>query len=273
VDGPSVVHAASEIFRQRNFSQAVAACREALHEHPDDVDLRLLLGRSLMALRRDAEAQLEVAYCLKLRPRCPEAYQLLGELAFRRDELNAAEIFFREALRLQGRDVHTQVLLDVVHSLRLQSKTRTRPAAAAAKLPAASAAAGHFSPSTGSGKAGQGPPVPTHSVADDAPTIEKPPEKLRRKRVALGSDPGIQSDREAIARAPGPEQVALKVAGREGGFGEYLVHMGVLTRAQLFAVLHRHYHEKLRIGDACVKLGFARQREIAHHLAAYHERS
>lgn len=200
-----------------------------------DVELRLLLGRSLMALRRDAEAQSEVAQVLKLRPRCPEAYQLLGELAFRRDELNAAEIFFREALRIQGKHAHTQVLLDVVMSLK--QETRTRPAAAAAKLPAASAAAGPF-----------------------------------RKRVALGSDAGVRSEREAIARAPGPEQVALKVAGREGGFGEYLVRMGVLTRTQLFAVLHRHYHENLRIGDACVKLGFAREAEIEHHLAAYHDR-
>ncbi len=263
MDGPSVRAAATEIFRQRNFSQVVAACREALATIPEDVELRLLLGRALMALRRDAEAQIEVAHCLKLRPRCPEAYQLLGELAFRRDELNAAEIFFREALRLQGRDTHTQVLLDVVHSLRFSNQSKNRPAAAAAKLPAASAAAGPYHP-----EVANYPDVPP----DEAPTIEAPREQKRRKRLALGSDPGVESDRAAIARAPGPEQVALKVAGREGGFGEYLVHMGVLTRAQLFAVLHRHYHENLRIGDACVKLGFAKPREIEHHLAAYHDR-
>jgi hypothetical protein len=279
---PSVLQAAAEIFRQRNFSQAVAACREALVDRPDDVELRLLLGRSLMSLRRDAEAQIEVACCLRQKPRCPEAYQLLGELAFRRDELNAAEIFLREAERLaDGHDTHVRILLDVVRSLRAQQKSsEIRPAAAAAKLPAASAAAGpFFSPyecahgsltfqrrDRSSDEDADGPPT----EEDDAP----PPVAVapRRKRIAHGSDPGIECERAAIARAPGPERVALELAGREGGFGEYLVHMGVLTRAQLFAVLHRHYDEHLRIGDACVKLGFARPREIEQHLAAYHDR-
>lgn len=235
--------AATEIFRQRNFSQAVAACREALAHSPEEVDLRLLLARSLMALRRDAEAQVEVATCLRLRPRCGEAYQLLGELAFRRDELNAAEIFFREALRLNQDDVHARVLLDIISSL------KTRPAAAAAKLPAASAAAGHLSAS---------------------------PKQVgkKKKRMALGSDPGVASERAALRDRGAPaEKVALEAAGREGGFGEYLVHMGVLTRAQLFAVLHRHYHEKLRLGDAVVKLGFARPEVVEQYAREYHVRS
>jgi tetratricopeptide (TPR) repeat protein len=238
VDWSSVLHAATETFRQRNFSQVVAACREALAQAPDVVELRLLLAKALMALRRDAEAQVEVAYCLRLGPKCPDAYQLLGELAFRRDELNAAEIFFREALRLDPEDVHSRVLIDIIRSL------RTRPAAAAAKLPAASAAAG---PSFVGRKKG----VPS--------------------RLALGSDPGIESERRSIARTPGPERTALEASRRDGGFGEYLVRMGVLTRQQLFTVLNLHYRDNSRIGDAAVRLGYARPDIVEQYARAYHD--
>jgi tetratricopeptide (TPR) repeat protein len=212
-------------------------CREALAQTTDGIELRLLLAKALMALRRDAEAQVEVAHCLRQGPKCPDAYQILGELAFRRDELNAAEIFFREALRLNPEDVHSRVLLDIIQSI------RTRPAAAAAKLPAASAAAG---PSFIGRKKG----VPS--------------------RLALGSDPGLDPDRKSIAKSRGPERIALEVAGREGGFGEYLVHMGVLTRQQLFAVLSQHYRDKSRIGDAAVRLGYAKPDVVEQYARAYH---
>src|SRR5262245_50046951 len=100
MDRTGVLTAARELYRQRNFSQTVAACRDALAPCQGDVDLRLLLARALMALRRDSEAQEEVADALHRRTGCAEAYQLLGELAFRRDELRAADTFLREALRL-----------------------------------------------------------------------------------------------------------------------------------------------------------------------------
>jgi hypothetical protein len=232
----------------------VAACREALVTFPDALELRLLLARALMALRRDAEAQVEVAQCLRIVPRCPDAYQLLGELAFRRDEMDAAEIFFREALRLNESDVHSCVLLDIIQSL------KARPAAAAAKLPAASAAAGL---SSGRLQAFAAPPP--------GEAERGPPRAGRRKRTALGSDPGVPSTRDAIAAARGPERVAMLLAGREGGFGEYLVHMGVLTRQQLFSVLHRHYRDRVRIGDAAVKMGYAKADVVEQYARAYHQ--
>ncbi len=123
---------------QRHYSQAAAACKSALSSDPSHVDLRLILAESLMSLRRDAEAQVEVAVALRERPRCSVAYRLLGALAFRRDELRAAEIFLREALRVAPGNRQSSDLLDMVRS-------RQTPAAAAAKLPAASAAAGTFS--------------------------------------------------------------------------------------------------------------------------------
>ena len=103
--GTNVVRAATELFRQRNFAQVVTTCRADLGARPDDVRVRILLARALMALRRDGEAQSEVSAALRHDPTCAEAYQLLGELAFRRDELRAAEIFLRDVVgaRVQGR--------------------------------------------------------------------------------------------------------------------------------------------------------------------------
>ena len=74
---PTVLEGASELFRQRSFAQVVSTCKAELAAHPEEVDVRILLARALMALRRDGEAQAEVSQCLRQRPRCPEAYQLL----------------------------------------------------------------------------------------------------------------------------------------------------------------------------------------------------
>jgi hypothetical protein len=131
----NVLAAARELLHQQHYDEVVQACQTALDVVPDHVGLRLLLAESLMSMRRDAEAQQEVAAALKVSPACPDAFRLLGALAFRRDELRAAEIFLREALRVAPDDRSSSVLLEKV-------RIRKTPAAAAAKLPAASAAAG-----------------------------------------------------------------------------------------------------------------------------------
>lgn len=222
--------AARELLRQRSFSQAVAACRDALARNPDDVDARLLLARALMALGRDGEAQVEVAAALRRRAGDPEAYQLLGELAFRRDELRAAEVFLREALRLHPDDARSRVLLDVI--LAQDGKNEKRPAAAAAKLPAAPAAAGPFS---------RNGAHPRRGASDGERTV------LARQR-----------DRSVAVRVD------------SGGFGEYLVRQGVLSRTQLLSVLQRHYLDGCRVGDAAVRLGYASPERIESLASRYH---
>ena len=131
----SVLAAARELLQQRHFEEVIDACKTALSIAPKHVELRLLHAEALMLLRRDGEAQREVALALREYPSCPQAYRLLGELAFRRDELRAAETFLREALRVSPTDHSSASLLEMV-------QRRKTPAAAAAKLPAASAAAG-----------------------------------------------------------------------------------------------------------------------------------
>jgi hypothetical protein len=131
----NVLVAARELLQQQHFDEVVDACQTALDIVPNHVGFRLLLAESLMSMRRDAEAQSEVAAALKVSPASPDAFRLLGALAFRRDELRAAEVFLRQALRVAPHDHSSELLLE-------QVKQRKPPAAAAAKLPAASAAAG-----------------------------------------------------------------------------------------------------------------------------------
>jgi tetratricopeptide (TPR) repeat protein len=132
------MRAAVELFAARQYPGVVAACQDALCDDPDDVRLRLLRARALMALRRDAEAQTEISECLRLEPRFGAAYRVLGELAARRDESASAKIFLREALRLDPDDEEARAWLGVVEAM-------VRSTAAADKLPAAAAVVGHLS--------------------------------------------------------------------------------------------------------------------------------
>jgi tetratricopeptide (TPR) repeat protein len=237
------VEGAVQLFRQRNFAQVVTTCQAELATRPDDVELRILLARALMALRRDAEAQAEVSRCLRLRPGCGDAYQLLGELAFRRDELRAAEIFLREALRLNADDHHARVLLDIIQAM-------TKPAAAAAKLPAATAAAGPSPVADGS--------APSALPDRESPAFQLAPRRASRRQTTDRTRPVIE----------GEVSVAIRIGG---GFGEYLVHAHVLTRAQLFSVLHLHYRDRCRVGQAVVKLGIATEETIEEHARRYQD--
>lgn len=149
------MRAALELFGARQYPGVVAACQDALADDPDDVHLRLLRARALMALRRDAEAQTEISECLRLEPRFGAAYRLLGELAARRDEIESAKIFLREALRLDPGDAEAREWLEVVHAM-------VRSTAAADKLPAAAAVVGHLSPAPARSPRARGtePPPP-----------------------------------------------------------------------------------------------------------------
>jgi tetratricopeptide (TPR) repeat protein len=135
----SVIRAAGELYTARQFPGVVAACTEALEDEPGCTELRLLRARSLLHLRRDVDAQLDLREVIRFEPKCAIAYRLLGELAARREELESARIFLQEAVRLDPDDHEAKDWLAVVQGL-------IRPAAAPDKLPATGAAAGASSP-------------------------------------------------------------------------------------------------------------------------------
>jgi hypothetical protein len=178
---------AREMVRARDLEAAVTTCRAALGRSPLDADARLLLAEALLGLGRDAEAKGEVALALRQRPRCPIAYRLLAELALRRDERRAAEVFLRESLREAPGDPTT---LAMIAALGAQAK---QPAAAAAKLPAASAAAGPIPARL---------PAPSASRSLAPPRPHGPSRAVPTTRAASTSEPIGAPRAPAISGAP-----------------------------------------------------------------------
>ena len=99
-----VIATALELFAARHYPGVVAVCTDALEDEPECVPLLLFRARANVALRRDLEAQADLRDVIRLDARCCAAYRLLGELAARNDENEAAAQFFREALSLDPGD-------------------------------------------------------------------------------------------------------------------------------------------------------------------------
>jgi hypothetical protein len=123
------------MFRAQQFTGVASLCADALEGEPDNLDLRVLRVRALLALRRDEEARVELSRILRSHQETAEVFQLLGELAIRRKKLDAAETFLRHALRLAPHDRKVSALLELVRS-------SNQPTVAVEKLPAATATVG-----------------------------------------------------------------------------------------------------------------------------------
>ena len=226
------MRAALELYGARQYPGVVAACQDALSDDPGNVNLRLLRARALMALRRDAEAQTEISECLRIEPGFSAAYRVLGELAARRDEIESAKIFLREALRLDPHDSEAREWLEVVHAM-------VRSTAAADKLPAAAAVVGHLSPRT--------------------PRSAAPASGRGGQPRARGTQPPPDMRPSTLSQLP--------VAS---GFGNYLVETGVLTPVQLRAAQAYKRSTGLRLGAAAVALGFVSELKVEWASLAYH---
>src|SRR5215831_16940173 len=112
-----VANRAEALVNGRRYGDAVDLCRRGLATDANAIELRLLLGRALMALHRDDEAEAELQECLLRNSQCTEAYRMLGELAFRCDRHRVAAEYLREATRLCPDDMASLVLLEVVTEL------------------------------------------------------------------------------------------------------------------------------------------------------------
>ncbi len=148
------MRAAIELYRAREYPGVAVVCADALDHDPDNLHLRLLRAKALLALRNDLEAQDELAECVRRDAECVAAFRLLGELGIRRDQPESATVFLREALRLDPNDGEAEEWLRL--ALNMTRRTRQvagtaspplRSTTAAEKLPAAAAVVGHLSPS------------------------------------------------------------------------------------------------------------------------------
>lgn len=247
------MQAALELFRARQFPGCVAVCTDALAQHPDNLHLRLLRARALLALRRDEEAQRELRDCLRRDPDFAQAYRLLGELTLRRDELLSAEIFLKEALRIDPSDRDAADLLEIVNSL-------NQPTVAVDHLPAAAATVG--CPSFPKPRRARSRPPRLAQGSADRP----------RQRLARGTDSDVADGTSAGADTDVPTEPEAPPARTRTGFGQYLLKIGVLTPMQLQAALAYHRSARVRVGCAAVALGFVSEPKVEWAAHAYHAR-
>ena len=302
----SVLAAALELFDARQFPGVAAVCAEALSDEPRDVGLRLLRARALLALRRDAAAQAEVSEILRIDPRCGGAHRLLGELAARRDEVQSARAFLREALRLAPGDEEATVWLAIVDAM-------GGPAVAADQFPAVAAAVGRRSPLA---------PLPPRAKRGTHPHVTPKPmlRVVPAVPIAAAPLPAVvprASSTIAVVAAPvaakGPPPIPVRALGRRTppvpattmaaaaahvpvrrlatvrgtvpppvatvrpselyiGFGAYLVDVGVLSELQLRATLAYKKSTGVRLGAAACALGFATERRLESASLVYHGR-
>ena len=267
MDSVAIVAAARELFAARQYAGVVAVCGDAVAELPAGdravIALRLLAARSLLALRRDADAQAEIRACLQVEPQCGPAYRMLGELAARADELASAKIFLREAVRLGPDDEEAREWLGIVETMaraRGLDTGRREPRRAAAPAPVARPL----------------PPSPP-------PPSPPPPPRPRPVRVqALPLPPRPPTERPPSIPAPvPPARTALGTQSSSGnsaplpvaaGFGQHLVDCGLLSPVQLRAALVYKKSTGVRLGAALAALGLLSEQKIEWASLAYHGR-
>jgi len=186
-------------------------------------------------LRRDEEAQRDLRHCLQQDPQCSLGYRLLGELCLRKDELQSANIFFREAIRMNPDDQDALEFLEIVTNL-------IQPTVVAEKLPAAVVTVGC-----------------SLIVSQQSPRAHRP------RRLAHGT-----SNESTVPARAGTVDGSTVPA--RAGFGNYLVEIGALTPIQLKAALAYHQTSGVRIGGAASALGFVSQPKVEWAAHAYHSR-
>jgi len=230
---------AERLFQSRQYGSAASICAQALELEPDNLDLRILRARALMALRRDEEAKRELSRALRWHPASGEAYRLLGELAIRRGKLKAASTFLRQAVRFSDESACAQGLLELIES-------SNQPTVAVEKLPAATATVGCPFSEHGVDPVGLG----SRSLMTTTATA---PGRPHLRRMAAGSQ------NESTAE--------LNLGER---FGRYLVDIGALTPLQLRAALDYHRRAGVRLGAAAVALGFLSEPSVEWAAHDYH---
>jgi tetratricopeptide (TPR) repeat protein len=225
------------LLREGRYREVVERCAPVLDANPTYVPLRLLVAQSLVALRRDLEAETQLRYCIELDPDCGPAYRYLGELEIRRGRPKSAARMLEQACRLCPGDREARDLLLVVErQLRRATDTPVR-------VPAAR------------------PTGPVLARGTDAP----PPRRRRPPTARLDPEAG----RRKLARGTETPDRPQRHATLRDDFGDYLADAGLLSRAQVRAALIYRRTRGGDLGGAAIALGFVSEPKLRWALQAY----
>jgi len=103
---------AEELRRAHEFEESVATCRAGLEIHPEYLSARVTLGRALVELNQLDAAQDELARVLKSAPENLAAIRGLGDIHYRRGDLQAALAQYRTALALARNDPDLEEIVE-----------------------------------------------------------------------------------------------------------------------------------------------------------------
>ncbi|MEE3001607.1 MAG: sulfotransferase [Planctomycetota bacterium] len=81
------------------LAEAVAACEDSLHRHPNDDEVLALHGQALAQLRRRDEAMASIMKAIRLEPKRPEYTTLLGELYMNSGRYRDALVQYDKAIK------------------------------------------------------------------------------------------------------------------------------------------------------------------------------
>jgi tetratricopeptide (TPR) repeat protein len=105
--------------KTRDYRSAAEAFEQALR-YNDSENAHLGLGIAYFHLREDRLSERELTRAVELNPRQPAAYQVLGELAYRRDDLETAASHWQKAVELDPANAAVKARLE-----RIQREHRT----------------------------------------------------------------------------------------------------------------------------------------------------
>lgn len=107
---------AKKLISERRYPEAVRVCRRVLLSRPDEVDVRLLLGIALLALRRYDEVRVEMMALARKVPNSVAVHRLLGEAYLRSGQPERAKQSLQKVLALKPGDSIAAELLREVDS-------------------------------------------------------------------------------------------------------------------------------------------------------------
>ncbi len=106
--------------KARDYRSAAEAFEQALRYNDSSENAHLGLGIAYFHLREDRLSERELTRVVELNPRQPAAYQVLGELAYRRDDLETAASHWQKAVEMDPSNAAVKARLE-----RIQREHRT----------------------------------------------------------------------------------------------------------------------------------------------------
>jgi tetratricopeptide (TPR) repeat protein len=115
-----LIKAGAEQLKQGDHRAALGSFEEALRYVDTEPTAYLGLGMAFFHLREDGKAERALKRALELNPKEKTAYQVLGDLSYRRDDLESALSYWEKAVELDQGDEQLRKRLD---RLRLEHRT------------------------------------------------------------------------------------------------------------------------------------------------------